>query len=112
MSRRAAAFKYLHGKKDKRISDYNTEEVIQLLTNNDVHSPELTDAGQEKDEKDHMYVNVYGLSWRSKKVIFFCCIILVKIRRLIFGMSNDIHSISFDTPKINRIHNKIQYFKS
>ena len=75
MSRRATAFRYLHGKKDNRISNYNTEEVIRLLTNNDVHSPELTDADQEKDEKDHVYVNVHDLSWRSKMVFFFLFIL-------------------------------------
>ncbi|KAF0428236.1 hypothetical protein F8M41_005872 [Gigaspora margarita] len=36
---------------------------------NDIHSPEISDPGEEKDEKEHMYVNVHGFSWRSSELI-------------------------------------------
>ncbi|KAF0552564.1 hypothetical protein F8M41_021632 [Gigaspora margarita] len=37
---------------------------------NDIHSPEISDPGEEKDEKRHMYINVHGLSWRLNELIY------------------------------------------
>ncbi|KAF0501904.1 hypothetical protein F8M41_019892 [Gigaspora margarita] len=56
MSRRASAFKYLHGKNDSQITKYGTEELKNLLMSNDIHLPEISDPGKEKDEKGCMYI--------------------------------------------------------
>ncbi|KAF0480862.1 hypothetical protein F8M41_023647 [Gigaspora margarita] len=36
---------------------------------NNIHSPKISDPGEEKDEKGCIYVNVHGLSWRSSELI-------------------------------------------
>ncbi|CAG8665202.1 22650_t:CDS:2 [Dentiscutata erythropus] len=66
MARQASAFKYLHGKKDTQITKYNTDELTNLLIDNDIHSPELLDPGKATDKREQLYINVHGLSWRSK----------------------------------------------
>ncbi|CAG8732851.1 3490_t:CDS:2, partial [Ambispora leptoticha] len=67
MSWRASVFKYLHSKKDTRLSSYDMNKLTKVLANNDIHSPEMSDPGKEKDERGYLYVNVHGLAWRSKK---------------------------------------------
>ncbi|CAG8451185.1 7182_t:CDS:2 [Dentiscutata erythropus] len=67
-SRRTAAFKYLTTKNDKHIKKYNSNEIKKLLSNSDIHSPEISDSAEEKDEKGNVYVNVYDLSWRSDEL--------------------------------------------
>ena len=68
MSQHAVAFKYLLGKKDNQISKYDIAELKNLLGMNEIHSPKISDAGDEKDDKGHLYINVHGLSWRSSEV--------------------------------------------
>ncbi|CAG8688443.1 21958_t:CDS:2, partial [Gigaspora margarita] len=68
MSRRTSAFKYLSNKNDKRIKKYNKNEMKLLLNNSDIHSPEISDSDEERDDKGKIYVNVYDLSWRSEEL--------------------------------------------
>ena len=55
------AFKYLHTKKDKLIEGHNIEKLKNLLACNEVHSPELSNAIDEKDDKENVYINVNDL---------------------------------------------------
>ncbi|CAG8714676.1 12420_t:CDS:2 [Dentiscutata erythropus] len=67
MARWVSAFKYLHEKKDTQVTKYNTDELTNLLIDNNIHSPELLDPGKATDEKRQLYINVHGLSWRSSE---------------------------------------------
>ncbi|CAG8768125.1 25919_t:CDS:1, partial [Dentiscutata erythropus] len=67
MAQRASAFKYLHRKKDTQVTKYNTDELTNLLIDNDIHSPKLPNPGKAMDEKGQLYINVHGLFWRLSK---------------------------------------------
>ncbi|CAG8798310.1 93_t:CDS:2, partial [Dentiscutata erythropus] len=69
IARRALAFKYLYGKKDSQVTKYNTDELTNLLIDNDIYSPELLDSGKATDKKGQLYINVYGLSWRRSHTL-------------------------------------------
>ena len=80
MSRRIKEAKSLYSSKNQEVLKYDKMELIMLLTNWKVHSPEMSETDEE-----HLTHNicVYDLSWRSGRVylilfsLFFFCIYLI-----------------------------------
>jgi hypothetical protein len=61
---------------DERITDYEKEELLKILSDNRYHSPEDSETDEEGGGKRS--INVYSLSWRSEEVRCFCFNIFIE----------------------------------
>jgi hypothetical protein len=65
MSRRIKGAKSLYSAKNQEVLKYDRTELITLLTNRKVHSPEMSETDEEHLTRN---ICVYDLSWRSDRV--------------------------------------------
>jgi hypothetical protein len=65
MSRRIKGAKSLYSSKNQEVLKYDKMELITLLTNRKVHSPEMSETDEEHLTRN---ICVYDLSWRSDRV--------------------------------------------
>lgn len=65
MSRRIKGAKALYSSKNEQVLKYDKMELITLLTNRKVHSPEMSETDEEHLTRN---ICVYDLSWRSDRV--------------------------------------------
>jgi hypothetical protein len=87
MSRRIKGAKSLYSAKNQEVLKYDRTELITLLTNRKVHSPEMSETDEEHLTRN---ICVYDLSWRSDRVylilfsLFFFCIYLILTLLLLY----------------------------
>jgi len=77
MARRIKGAKSLYTIKHQEVIDYDRMELITLLANKKVHSPELSETDEENDTTRN--ICVYDLSWRSDKVLYLIFVFFLYI---------------------------------
>ena len=66
--------KFLYYIKNPEVTEYDKGELITLLANKKIHSPEIS----KTDEKTSVHnIYVYNLSWRSNRILYLIFIFFV-----------------------------------
>ena len=111
MSRRIKGAKSLYSSKNQEVLKYDKMELITLLTNLKVHSPEMSETDEEHLTRN---ICVYDLSWRSGRVylilfsLFFLYIFdtyiiitLFQLKKLLRNVL-DPHALTLQTAQLVR----------
>ena len=111
MSRRIKGAKSLYSSKNQEVLKYDKMELITLLTNRNVHSPEMSETDEEHLTRN---ICVYDLSWRSGRVylilfsLFFLYIFdtyiiitLFQLKKLLRNVL-DPHALTLQTAQLVR----------
>lgn len=67
MVRRIKGAKSLYYNKNQEVTEYDKAELITLLANRKIHSPEISETDEESLVRN---ICVYDLSWRSDRVLY------------------------------------------
>ena len=76
-----AAFK-LFETNDENVVEFDKDEIISILQQNEYHSPEQSDSEDEfltRNFDDKLFVHVYDRPWRSQKVNIILCVLCAYI---------------------------------
>ncbi|RGB25627.1 hypothetical protein C1646_771457 [Rhizophagus diaphanus] len=67
-ARRIKGVKLLFDKNDEKLENYDRKELLNILSDNQYHSPEYSESDEEQPDGKRQ-INVYNPSWRSEELI-------------------------------------------